>query len=160
MLKACLNRCSLINSVTMAPTATESNPRRLIETFPVTLLANIPNLQRWEINQADTQPAANRATLVFQQVVLTRLRYSSIEELHLYAVQLESYMELHRLVTSIVTLGNLRCTSVGFRQVATVGLNSLKVPHRRRHVKLSMLTVSSIAQLCIRVSCHMVARCS
>ena len=143
MLDKYPTRRSWITSVTMAPTAKGSNPRRLLETFPFALLANFRNLRRWEINQASVRKVARRATLFFHNTTLTRLRCSSLEELHLSSIQLGSHAELVRVLVAFAGLSSLKCTNVTFSQAGTAGQDSLKVTARRTLAKLSTLAVSS-----------------
>ena len=144
MLDKYPTRRSWITSVTMAPTAKGSNPRRLLEVFSSVLLANTPNLERWEINQAGTRTVARRATLFFHKTTFIRLRCSSLKELHLRSIQLGSHAELIRLLVAFARLNSLKCTDVGFPRAVTPDLHSLKVAARRRlrFAELSTLTVS------------------
>ena len=135
MLDAYPDRRLRVRSVTMAPEYKESNPRRLLETFPAALLAIAPNLCSWEVTQASMRSTA-RDILFFHNTTLTRLRYSSIEELHLCSVRLGSLAELIRLVMAFRRLGSLKCTGVRFGKIGTTGTSgisdSLKaVAHRQ-----------------------------
>lgn len=142
MLNTYPTRCSWINSLTMAPVAEESNPRRLIETFPAILLPKLSHLQRWEINQAGSRSVGESATLFFDDVTRPQLRHSSIQELHLCSVRIGSYAELIRLLMAFRRLGSLKCTNLAFGRADTVGIDTLMVRARRRRVRISSLTVS------------------
>lgn len=144
-------RHSSIESVTMAPVAREPNPRNLLEAFPHELLANTQNLRRWEINQGVMRRASSMDILSFREPTLgERLRGSSIKELHLCSVRLESHSGLLRLLIASAQLDSLRCVAVAFAREEP-DLDSLKTEARRCLVNLSTLTVS-IARLRIRVA--------
>ncbi|TBU23201.1 hypothetical protein BD311DRAFT_94547 [Dichomitus squalens] len=130
----------LVHSVTTAPKPRKSSPRSLIEVFLLALLMQLSNLRCWKISQTTTKVIKRREALSFHRTTLTRLRYSSIDELHLTSIRLASCTEFIRLILALPRLRKLYCDDLHLAAVGT-GLDSLKDIASDRLTNLSILEV-------------------
>ena len=132
-------RRPLVHSVTMAPILPKEHAS-LLGTFSSQLLTGLPSLRKWVVRGAGDGHRTQSRKLSFHRVTLIQLRYTSVEELHLFRVEVSSDMELIRLLTSLSCLRHLHYADVRLGKRLR-GLTSPKLAVRKLH-SLSSMDVS------------------
>ena len=131
----------LVHSVTTAPKRLKGDPGPVIEVFPLALLSQSPNLRCWKIDQTTTKVVKQREMLSFHPTTFTRLRCSSIDELHLTSLRFKSDTELLRLVLALPLLRKLLCDDLHFAAIGP-NLDQYQNIVHRRMTNVSCLEVS------------------
>lgn len=106
-------RRTLICSIIMAPTVSETRPAFLLETFPVQLLSRLPKLCGWALRN---DLASDRKRNVYHHpIILRQLRISSpVVDLELVSLNFTSLTVFLRFITSFTRLRHLRCNTIWF----------------------------------------------
>lgn len=108
--------------------------------FPPRLLQRLPHVRNWKLFIRPDEISEHRLPVSFHWTTLAFLkRTNSIHMLDLKNLQINSNIELARLVSSLPVLGVMRCSNITLRNMTVV----VGLVHRRPH--------QSLRTLCVRI---------
>ena len=131
---------ALVNIVVVYPPHQLRSALSLSEIFPPRLLQRLPHVRQWKLFVCPTDISENHLPVSFHWTTLAFLKKTNtIHTLDMKNLQIDSNIELARLVSSLPLLGVMRCSNITLRNVTSV----VGIVHRRQH--------RSLRSLCVRI---------